>query len=127
MDYLRCKTPELVRKEIWTHLLAYNLIRTVMAQSAVKHGDAPRTLSFKATVQMLEALQPMIAIRGQRDATCRRQLYTQLLDAIATHRVDDRPGRYEPRHLKRRKKRYDLLTKPRHALKAQMTRGIIVN
>jgi hypothetical protein len=55
MDVLRCKTPELVRKEIWTHILAYNLIRTIMAQAAAKHGVVPRTISFKGTVQTLEA------------------------------------------------------------------------
>lgn len=61
MDLLRCKTPELVRKEAWTHLLAYNLIRTVMAQAAEKHDVLPRTLSFKGALQTLEAFQPLIA------------------------------------------------------------------
>ena len=60
MDVLRCKTPELVRKELWTHILAYNLIRTIMAQAATKHGIEPRSISFKGTVQTLEAFQPMI-------------------------------------------------------------------
>src|SRR5262249_34245589 len=46
MGELRCKTPELVRKEVWAHLLAYNLIRTVMAQAAARHGVSPRSLSF---------------------------------------------------------------------------------
>jgi IS4 transposase len=46
MGELRCKTPELVRKEVWTHILAYNLIRTVMAQAAARHGVAPRVISF---------------------------------------------------------------------------------
>ena len=53
MDILRCKTPELVRKEIWTHILAYNLIRTIMAQAATKHGINPRSISFKGAVQTL--------------------------------------------------------------------------
>src|SRR5262249_6838937 len=59
MDLLRCKTPELVRKEIWTHVLAYNLIRTVMAQAAAREGVAPRSISFKATLQVLEAFRPL--------------------------------------------------------------------
>ena len=59
MDILRCKTPELVRKEIWTHILAYNLIRTIMAQAATKHGIEPRSISFKGTIQTLEAFQPV--------------------------------------------------------------------
>ena len=55
MDILRCKTPELVRKEIWTHILAYNLIRTIMAQAASRQGIQPRTISFKGAIQTLEA------------------------------------------------------------------------
>jgi hypothetical protein len=90
MDILRCKTPELVRKEIWTHILAYNLIRTIIAQAASAHDIEPRTISFKGAIQTLEAFQPLIAIQGERDATHGRSLYQQLIDAIATHRVADR-------------------------------------
>jgi hypothetical protein len=97
MHDLRCKTPERVHKEIWTHILAYNLIRTIMAQAAVKHDRLPRSISFKGTCQTLEAFQPVIALRGEHDAAYRLQLYHRLLDAIATHRVADRPDRYEPR------------------------------
>ena len=66
MDILRCKTPELVRKEIWTHILAYNLIRTIMAQAAQKHCIEPRSISFKGTLQTLEAFQPLITFQGER-------------------------------------------------------------
>ena len=100
MDILRCKTPELVRKEIWTHILAYNLIRTIIAQAATKHRIEPRTISFKGAIQTLEAFQPLIAIQGDRDSTHRRNLYQQFLDAVATHRVADRPDRFEPRSAK---------------------------
>ena len=68
MDVLRCKTPELVRKEVWTHILAYNLIRTIIAQAAAKHGVEPRTISFKGTLQTLEAFQPLIDFQGRRGA-----------------------------------------------------------
>ena len=61
MDVLRCKTPELVRKEIWTQVLADDLIRTVMAQAATIEGVEPRSISFKATLQILEAFRPLIA------------------------------------------------------------------
>src|SRR5262249_16873001 len=67
MDVLRCRTPELVRKELWTHILAYNLVRTVVAQAASKHGIEPRSISFKGAVQTLEAFQPVIALRGEHD------------------------------------------------------------
>jgi hypothetical protein len=106
MDVLRCKTPELVRKEIWTHLLAYNLIRTVMAQAAVQHGIQPRTISFKGTLQTLQAFHPMIQ---QATASGLGTLYKDLLNALLNHRVGDRPDRYEPRARKRRPKPYPLL------------------
>lgn len=124
MDVLRCKTPELVRKEIWTHILAYNLIRTVMAQAATLHAIEPRTISFKGAVQTLEAFQPVIALQGQHDPTLRRRLYRRLLDAIAVHGVADRPDRFEPRLRKRRPKHYAFLRKPRHQVKRDLLLGV---
>src|SRR5262245_29729129 len=85
MDMLRCKTPEMVRKEIWAHVSAYNLIRTVMAQAAVGEGIPPRSLSFKATLQVLEAFRPLIAYRAHCGADDQEELYEQLLGAIAVH------------------------------------------
>lgn len=120
MDRLRCKTPELVRKEIWTHALAYNLIRTVMAQAAAGAGVAPRTISFKATLQVLEAFRPLIAAQADRGAGHLAALYDQVLRAIAAHRVGDRPDRFEPRMAKQGPKRYDRLTRPRREIKLQI-------
>lgn len=127
MDVLRCNTPELVRKEIWTHILAYNLIRTIIAQAATKHGIEPRSISFKGAMQTLEAFQPLIAIQGQYDSAFRTNLYQRLLDAIATHRVADRPDRFEPRRRKRRPKPYDRLMKPRHEAKRDILKGLSEN
>jgi IS4 transposase len=127
MDVLRCKTPELVRKEIWAHLLAYNLIRTIIAQAASKHGMEPRSISFKGALQTLEAFQPVIALQGQDDAAFRSHLYQQILDAIASHRVADRPDRFEPRQRKRRPKHYGFLRKPRHETKRDMRNGFRKN
>jgi hypothetical protein len=127
MDVLRCKTPELVRKELWTHILAYNLIRTIAAQAATKHGIEPRTISFKGVVQTLEAFQPVIALHGERDPAFRKTLYEHLLDAIAIHRVADRPDRYEPRRRKRRPKPYDRLMKPRRQAKRDLRNGLREN
>jgi hypothetical protein len=124
MDILRCKTPELVRKEIWTHILAYNLIRTIIAQAARKHEVQPRSISFKGTIQTLEAFQPLIAIQGERDVTQRQSLYQQLLDAVASHRVADQPDRFEPRKRKRRPKKYDRMMKPRNELKRDILKGL---
>src|SRR5262245_14789721 len=120
MDLLRCKTPELVRKEVWAHVLAYNLIRTVMAQAAVREGVPPRSISFTATLQVLEAFRPLIAVQGHRGAAHRAALYQQILTAIAVHRVADRPDRFEPRMAKRRHRRYDDLTRPRAEIKRRM-------
>ena len=120
MDNLRCKTPELVRKEVWTHVLAYNLIRTIIAQAASKHDREPRSISFKGTVQTLEAFQPVISILGDRSKGVRMVLYQQLLDAIAIHQVADRPNRFEPRLRKNRPKHYAFLRKPRDVVKREM-------
>ena len=110
MDVLRCKTPAMVRKEIWAHLLAYNLVRKVMAQAAQKHHVKPHTISFKATLQTLKAFAlPLLTFpRGALQA-----VIATMLKAIARHQVGNRPDRLEPRALKRRPKPYDLLTKPR--------------
>jgi hypothetical protein len=120
MDLLGCKTPELVRKEIWTHVLAYNLIRTIMAQAASQIGIPPRSVSFKATIQVLEAFQPVIAHQCHLGVQHRQLLYQQLLRAIVTHRVADRPDRFEPRMMKRRPKNYDRLRRPRREIKLEM-------
>ncbi len=124
IDVLRCKTPELVRKELWTHILAYNLIRTILAQAAHKHQIPPRSISFKGTIQTWEAFQPVIALQGERDTARRLSLYHELLDAIATHRVADRPDRYEPRLKKRHAKNFAYLRKPRAQIKRKMAQGI---
>ncbi len=117
MDILRCKTPELARKEIWTHILAYNLIRTIMALAADQHGIKQRTIRFKGAIQTLEAFQPVIATQAHHNFRLRIRLYQVILDAVASHRVADCPDRFEPRRVKRRPKRYDRLMKPRQEAK----------
>lgn len=101
MDILRCKTPEMVRKEMWTCLLAYNLIRQTLLQSAQGAGVSPRTLSFTAAMQSIAASWAVIALAN--DA-----LVTLLIDAasasLAGHVIGNRPGRIEPRAVKRRPK-----------------------
>jgi hypothetical protein len=95
MRELRCKTPELVRKEVWTHILAYNLIRTVMAQAAARHDIPPRSISFTGAMQTLEAFQPLLEGRAARDAAGRLRLYHELLAPIASQ-----SGRRSPRPLR---------------------------
>ena len=124
MGMLRCKTPDLVRKEIWTHALAYNLIRTVMAQAVAGEGVPPRSISFKAALQVLEAFRPLIDYQAHRGASHRAALYEQLLRAIAVHRVADRPDRFEPRMAKRGPRRFDGLTRPRAEIKHRMLKRV---
>jgi Transposase DDE domain len=110
MDVLRCKTPEMVEKEIWAHLLAYNLLRTVMAVAAAENGLEPREVSFKGAKQAVTAFAPKIEAARPKD---RPALIDALLAVIAHHRVGDRPGRWEPRAPKRRPKPGARLTQPR--------------
>jgi hypothetical protein len=124
MGELRCKTPELVRKEVWAHILAYNLIRTVMAQAAARHDVAPRAISFTGAMQTLEAFQPLLEFAAAQNAASRLRLSQDLLEAIATHRVGDRPDRYEPRVKKRRRNHYGWLTRPRAEMKRKMAKGV---
>lgn len=107
MNILSCRSPEMVTKEIWTTLLAYNLIRLMMAQSAVLADIKPRNLSFKHCVQLWLAWRQRYPLTNELD-------YRQLFQLMSQQRVGNRPGRSEPRAVKRRPKAYPLLTKPRH-------------
>ncbi len=111
MDILRCKTPDMVHKEIWAHLLAYNLLRTVMAVAANESDIQPRKVSLKGAKQALTAFAPKIEAARPED---RAPLLDAMLTTIAYHRVGNRPGRWEPRARKRRPKPAARLTQPRH-------------
>jgi hypothetical protein len=120
MDILRCKTPEMVEKEIWTHLLAYNLLRTIMAVAANENGLEPRQVSFKGTKQILTAFAPKIESARPKE---RASLIDAMLTAVAYHRVGNRPGRWEPRAGKRRRKPKTRLTQPRRIAKLRKNRA----
>jgi hypothetical protein len=119
MDVLRCKTPEMVLKEIWAHLLAYNLLRTVMAAAAGVSGIEPRQVSFKGAKQAVTAFAPKIEAARPEE---RARLIDALLATIAYHRVGDRPGRWEPRARKRRPKPVTRLMQPRAVAKLPQNR-----
>lgn len=110
LDVLRGQTPAMVRKELWTHLLAYNLLRATMAQAAQEHGRDPRQLSFKGALQTMRAFALPLLLCPSEELP---DLVRRVLAAIARHGVGHRPGRVEPRARKRRPKPYPLLTKPR--------------
>lgn len=110
MDVVRCKTAEMVRKEIGVHLLAYNLIRAVMVEAAEAHGKKPRQVSFKGALQTMTAFQDALRWATPSD---REHLMKEVLKAIASHEVGDRFGRTEPRANKRRPKQQRYLMEPR--------------
>lgn len=101
MEMLRSQSPEMLEKEVWAKLLAYNLIRLTMAEAALKHGCDPRQLSFTGAIQSINAFVPLMRnMQGEKW----QAMYDGLLDAIASIRVGNRPGRREPRVVKRRPK-----------------------
>ena len=105
---------------MWAHLLGYNLIRKVMAEAAWVSGCCPRQLSFAGAVQTLEQFRWLLL--GQAGAQ-RLEILIGVLLAIASHRVGQRPGRVEPRAVKRRPKEYDRLMKPRAEARAELLRN----
>jgi len=116
MDILRCKTPEMVNKEILMHLIAYNCIRRLMLEAAKKKDVTLRRISFKGSVQALRQWEPHLN-HGKVSRDERTRLIRMLTDSIAGNIAPERPGRSEPRAVKRRPKNYQLLNKPRHEMK----------
>jgi hypothetical protein len=110
-------TPAMVRKEIWTHLLAYNLTRQVMAQAAREKGISPRQCSFLGAVQAINEFRLLLVTATDEQRADRAQV---LRAAVVTHRVAHRPGRCEPRAAKRRPKPLRYLTKPRAEARAEL-------
>jgi hypothetical protein len=119
MDILRCTTPAMVRKEIWAHLLAYNLLRTVMAVAASASDVEPRAISFKGAKQALTAFAPKLEAASPEE---RAGLVEAMLRVVAYQRVGDRPGRWEPRARKRRPKPGKRLTQPRQVARLARNR-----
>jgi len=119
MDILSCKSPAMVRREVWAHLLAYNLVRQVLAQAALAGEVTPRQLSFAGAVQTLDAFRWLLVVSAANDLG---RLVRIMLMAVATHQVGNRPGRVEPREVKRRQK-VRLMTKPRAERRAELLQG----
>lgn len=121
LDVLRCLTPAMVRKEIVMHAIAYNLIRALMQDIAHSYEVSVQRLSFKGTVDALRQWRDLFEnSKIQSRATCKlRQLFYQ---SIADDLLPHRPGRSEPRAVKRRPKNFRLLTKPRHEMIVERNR-----
>ncbi len=116
MDILRCKTPEMIQKEMWMRVIAYNLIRAVMLQASITHRTQLDRLSFKGTLATVRHWVPALAKTELTNAH-RTDLYRIMLGYIASDPVPHRPNRIEPRAKKRRWKNYQLLRKPRNLFK----------
>jgi hypothetical protein len=121
MDILRGKTPEMVRKEVWAHLLAYNLLRTLMAKAARATDVPPERLSVAGARQTVSAFVPHLLAAATPEQHAR--LCAAMYEGIATHQVGDRPDRVEPRAVKRRPKNFPRLKEPRRVARSRLEKG----
>ena len=122
MDILRCRTPDMVRKEILMHFIVYNCLRQLMLEASIRNSVSVRRISFKGTLQAIRQWEPQFT-QSRIKQHERNRLVELLYDSIANNKVDNRPGRSEPRAVKRRPKPYQLLTAPRHLMKEIPHRG----
>ena len=111
MEVLRCQTPAMVHKELEMYLIGYNFMRCLMVESAALYHRAVEQISFKGSVDALRQYAPLMA--QACSARKQRGLMQQLLKTLAVDLVPERPGRREPRAVKRRPKPYPLLSQPR--------------
>ena len=118
LDHLRSKTPAMVRKEFWTTLLAYNLIRRIICAAGWEHGKDPRRISFTRTCSRIPAAWSTLGL-----GLYRAEAVEPLLEEIASLEVPLRRGRIEPRVLKRRRHRYPLMREGRKKSKRRLQRA----
>jgi hypothetical protein len=121
MDILRGQSPDIVRKEVWAHLLVYNIVRTLMARAAAAEGVRPDELSFAGAVQAVNAFLPHLRTAATEEEAAR--LWEALRIAIGANRVGNRPDRIEPRAVKRRPKNYHRLNEPRAQARQRLKEG----
>ena len=114
MDILRCKSPDMIQKELLMHFIVYNCIRLLMLKASKQKGISPRNISFKASVQALRQWEPLL--KADMKLSERNRLIDLLYDCISASEIHQRPGRKEPRCIKRRPKNFQLLNKPRHEM-----------
>jgi hypothetical protein len=119
LDVLRTRTPEMIEREVLMQAIAHNLVRAVMLEAACAHSVPLSRISFKSALTAMRQWAPLLNDAGGK---ARDQLYTELLAAIVSDLLPVRPNRVEPRALKRRPKTYQLLTKPRHAMRVSKSR-----
>ena len=116
MDVLRCRTPEMIRKEIMMYFIAYNCIRRLMYEAAEEADIDVRIVSFKGSLQALRSWEAHLN-QVQISTMERYRLVSDLYAAMTNVPIRQRPGRSEPRCVKRRPKNYQRMTAPRHEIK----------
>jgi hypothetical protein len=122
METLRGQSPEMAQKEVYTRLIVHNLIRGTLAQAALQHHVALERISFKGSLDALRQFSQ--AMSQARTKKKRQQLWEQLLQTLAADLVPHRPGRREPRAVKRKKNKYPRLDAPRHQFRDHPKRGV---
>jgi hypothetical protein len=122
LHHLRCKSPEMVHREFWTTILAYNAIRTTAACSAALHDICPRKISFVSTCQFVLAAWDVM-VTAALTVSILRSYCVSRLTQISKCQVGNRPGRFEPRVLKKRQKNYNLMMQPRETLRRRLAKG----
>jgi hypothetical protein len=122
MDLLRGHSPAMVQKELYARLIAHKLIRCLVAQAAAEHRVALERISFKGSLDALRHFsQAMVRARSKKK---RRELWAELLHTLAADLVPERPGRREPRAVKRKKNKYPRLNVPRHQFRDHPKRNV---
>ena len=115
MEHIHSKTPEMVRKEFYVHLLAYNLIRTILWEAGIKHSAHPLRLSYKGAIQCVLNFVPILAIIKDRDI-----IYDVMLTIISRGKLLERPFRVEPRMVRSKKRQFPRLTRPRQEIRQKL-------
>ena len=118
MVLLRNRSPEMVRQELAARLIGHNLVRWTMAQAARTHGVELDRISFKGTLDAVRQFGH--ALSRARSRRKRTELWDELLRTLATDLVPERPGRREPRAVKRKKNKYPKLSVPRHRFRDRL-------
>jgi len=119
MDVLRGKSPSMIRKEIWMHMITYNYIRTIMFDGALLHNVDPRQISFKETLQLVRSFRPLMSVVEKKKI---EEFYIEILEGLKD-RVGNRPGRIEPRLVRNNTMRFSLLKKSREETRYGFWKG----
>jgi len=122
MDILRCQTPEMIRKEIQMHFIVYNCIRCLMCEAAEQANMPVRLISFKGALQAIRNWEPLLD-SSQKSKADRKKMIADFYESVGRELIDDRPGRVEPRCIKRRPKPFQIMTAPREKMRETPHRG----